>query len=424
MTASDTEINTQIVEHLFRHQSGKMSAILTRLFGFQNESIIEDIIQESFIAALKVWGMKGVPENPEAWLMTVAKNKLINELNRQKRQAEKRAGLHSEHTLEDVEELFLDHEIRDSQLRVLFACCDPHLKPRVQIMLTLKVLSGFGNKEIANALLMTPTAVKKAIYRARSELGVVYKQPDIPFVKEASKRLDTVLKVLYLMFNEGYKVSVAEQLTNEDLCLESVRLTALLLRLPEIEKAKIYALLALMYLTLARFPSRQNAEGEIVDIEFQDRSLWDRELMNQGFYFFKRSRTGGELSSYHLESAIAATHCSADGYEKTNWKRILECYQRLLDIKDTFQIRVNHSFAIGMSQRPEKGLELLRKLEEYPGDRMLLYSAMGRLNEQLKDFEKARSYYLIAMDHSIKVLDKDFLGQRVEACQHKNIHSN
>ncbi|RNC84401.1 MAG: sigma-70 family RNA polymerase sigma factor [Balneola sp.] len=426
MEKTEPHTASNIVEHLFRHQSGKMSAILTRIFGFKNVDLIEDIIQETFLSAIKTWGLKGEPENPEAWLMLVAKNKIINELNRKKRHAEKREKIHFEQAEEEIDELFLDHEIKDSQLRLLFACCHPDLKPKAQIMLTLKVMSGFGDKEIANALLMQPEAVKKTIFRAKQQLKEKHDTIGIPFLSAVTGRLDIVLTIIYLMFNEGYKTTRGDQVINEELCYEAIRLSLLLVEVKNIDQGKIYALLSLMYFSLARFPSRVNSLGEMIEIGEQDRSKWDQELIEMGLHFLKKSRQSSELSRYHLESTIASIHCTSDSMETTDWNVILYCYQKLLVLNDSFVVRLNHAIALSRVEGFQKGVEILKQMEEHSKSsrRSLLYAAIAEMNMQLGKYDIAKSYYQVALDQSDVNSDRAFIGKKILECDKKNIQNN
>lgn len=426
MANKEAHISSKVVEHLFRQQSGKMSAILTRIFGFQNTDLVEDIIQETFLSAIKTWGMKGEPENPEAWLMLVAKNKIINELSKRKRHAEKREKIHYEEAEEKIDELFLDHEIKDSQLRLLFACCHPSLKLKAQIMLTLKVLLGFGDNEIANALLMNPAAVKKGIFRAKQQLKAQHASIGIPFLSEVSNRIEAVLTIIYLIFNEGYKTTSGTEVINEELCYEAIRLAYLVLDIPNVESGRVYALLALMYLTLTRFPSRVNSLGEVIEIEFQDRSKWDKDLLDVGLHFLKKSRQSSELSRYHIESTIASVHCSAEKYEDTDWDTILYCYEKLLHIDNSFMIRLNHAIASGRAKGFEGGLVLLKDLEKDSSakKRSLLYAAIAEMNMRLGQYEIAKSYYQVALDLSKTDSDKSFISKKILACDTNNISNN
>ncbi len=403
-----------------------MSAILIRIFGFNNSDLVEDIIQETFLSAMKVWAMKGEPENPEAWLMLVAKNKIINELNRKKRQSEKREMIHYQEAEEKIEELFLDHEIKDSQLRVLFGCCHPELIQKTQIMLTLKVLSGFGDREIASALLMTPEAVKKAIYRARKQLQRYQDSIGIPFLSEVSERFETVLMVVYLIFNEGYKTTSGKAVINEDLCYEAIRLAFLLVEMKGVESGKVYALLSLMYLSLARFPSRVNELGEMIGIEDQDRTKWNKDLIDAGVHLLQRSRESTQLSKYHLEATIAGVHCAAESYEKTDWRTIVFCYEKLMEMDKSYLIAINHAIAVSKLKGPEAGLTELKALgDQIPKENnSLLFAAIAEMNMQLRNYEVSRSYYQVALDQAKKDSDKVFLTRKVMECDKKNFSRN
>ncbi|MDX1641589.1 MAG: sigma-70 family RNA polymerase sigma factor, partial [Balneolaceae bacterium] len=280
MDRSAPHTANNLVDHLFRTESGKMTAILTRIFGFRHSNLVEDIIQETFLSALKTWPLKGQPDNPSAWLMQVAKNKAINTLKRKSRLEE----LDTNHLEEfhQINQLFLDHEIKDSLLRMLFACCYPELPERTQILLILKTLCGFSNAEIASALLMSAGAVKKAVYRAKKEIQNKYERMSVPAVRDAKKNLDTVYTVIYLMFSEGYKQSFGANVINEDLCFEAARLTTLLLEISDVNHGKTHALLSLIYFGMARFPARMGTNGEIIDLKLQNRSFWDKNYLNAG----------------------------------------------------------------------------------------------------------------------------------------------
>ena len=403
-----------------------MSAILTRIFGFQHSEVVEDIIQDTFLTAMKTWGIKGEPDNPEAWLMMVAKNKLINELKRIRRHAEKNEQARLEKAEGQLDELFLDHEIKDSQLRVLFACCDPVLKPGVQIMLTLKVLSGFSDTEIASALLMKPEAVKKSIYRAKQQLRVIHgDRMGVPFQDEIIDRMDTVLTIIYLLFNEGYKRTHSDEVISEDLCFEAYRLAGLLLGMKGTDEGKVHALLALMLFSMARFKARLDHAGEMIDLQKQDRSLWDRELINMGIHHMKQSRSSTRLSKYHLESSIAAIHSAARSYEETGWDGIVECYRQLLKMEDSEVIRLNYAIALSKLEGPEAGLKELEKLDEHKGaKKALLYASKAEMHRSMGLYEKAKSYYQVALDYSKTDADRAFIRKKILECDTRNLNAN
>jgi|TARA_R100000541_G_scaffold58778_1_gene70564 RNA polymerase sigma factor (sigma-70 family) len=421
-----TYSDSKNIEHLFRQQSGKMFSILIRLFGFENSSLIEDIIQETFLSAMKTWSAKGVPENPEAWLMQVSKNKLINDLKKKSNRARLNEQYAGERLEEKVEELYLDKEIKDSQLRVLFACCNPFLSKKEQIMLTLKILSGFNNTEIANALLSTPEAVKKAIYRAKSSLLKQQVNLNTPHIHEAAQRIDMVHRIIYLIFNEGYKSTSGNEVINEDLCFEASRLAVLVSSIKGNHQPETYALLALIYFSMARFPSRLNADGEMIELELQDRTKWDKKLIQAATAFLAKSRNTGTITSYHLEATISSIHCMAESFESTDWESITVCYDKLLELEDNPVIRINRAIAISKWKGPELGAKQLDKIENIISKpiKQLFYAAKAAMFFQEKKYEMAKTYYQVAMDHSKHEMDKKFLAKKIQLCNTNNIGLN
>ncbi|HMH32554.1 MAG TPA: sigma-70 family RNA polymerase sigma factor, partial [Puia sp.] len=319
---SDTN---KLVDHLFRHEAGKMIAILTRLFGLHQLQLAEDVVQEAFLKAAQTWTYESIPRNPSAWLMQVAKNKAIDivrhgqyatqyskELARQLEQA-------TEFT---VEEFFHENEIADSQLQMIFACCHPSLSADDQLAFTLKTVSGFGVAEIAKALLTGEAVIQKRLYRARQFLRDQHIQLEIPAGQALNARLETVYTVLYLIFNEGYNSIKTDELIRKDLCAESMRLCKLLSEHRCGQRPMTYALLSLMCFQASRFESRVDEDNSIILLQQQDRNKWDKQLIALGYQFLSQSSFGDELSIYHIESAIAAEHCLAPSFEATNWKRM------------------------------------------------------------------------------------------------------
>ena len=404
-----------------------MTAILIRLFGFSNAELAEDIVQETFITAMKNWPIKGKPENPSAWLMQVAKNKAINVVRREKLIRDKATTLLKE-TQDEVaiEELFQLQEIKDSQLSMLFTCCYPEIKEREQLMLILKILGGFSNDEIGSALLMKPEAVKKAIYRAKKEIKNHYRQlPDLSR-EETHKRVDTVLKAIYLLFNEGYKTSFAEKLIDIDLCYTALRLAQLMLELQSIGSGKIHALLALIYFQAARFPARLDKESGFLDLKDQDRSEWDQVLINKGFHHLRKSRESKELSRYHLESAIASVHVRANTFEETDWKMISSCYEKLMMIEPSPIIELNYVIALSYLKGVEFGLKKLDKIQlsEIQDKQHFLWAARAEMKARLGEFGLAGSYYRVACDLATSKMDQKYLRQKMEECDLKNLSKN
>ncbi len=405
------------MEHLFRQQSGKMFSVLAGLFGFDNSSLIEDIIQETFLAAMKTWRAKGAPENPEAWLLQVAKNKLINELKKRSNRARLNEVFAAEKIEDKVEELFLEEKIKDSQLRALFTCCNPVLNSKEQIMLTLKILSGFNDKEIAAALLSTPQAIKKAIYRTKKLLRANH----IDFTTDLTEsdiqeRVEMVQTIIYLIFNEGYKQTIGENLVNENLCYEASRLAVLISEIEGEHQSKTFSLIALIYFSISRFSSRTDESGSMVDLQIQDRSKWDAELMEVGAYFLKKSRDTNTLSKYHLEATIASLHCMAASFEETDWESIAYCYKKLHKIQPNNIVQINYAIALSHFRGPEAGLIELEKIKDDIKKplKSLFYAAKADILFRSDKTDLALSYYKVALDSTENIFDKKFISNHIE----------
>jgi len=403
-----------------------MFSILIRLFGFDNSSLIEDIIQETFLAAMKTWSIKGVPEQPEAWLMQVSKNKLINELKKRNNRTRLNEQFAGEKLEEKVDELFLDKEIKDSQLRALFACCNPFLNKKEQIMLTLKILSGFNDSEIANALLSSSEAVKKAIYRAKKSLQEQEIDLNAPFIHEIKDRIETIHTIIYLIFNEGYKQTSGNSVINEDLCFEASRLAVLVSSIDGDHQPESYALLALIYFSMARFPARLNTNGEMIELETQDRSLWDKEMIYAATSLLAKSRNTKRISAYHLEATISSIHCMAKNFDATDWESITMCYQNLITIDNNPVAQINYAIALSKWKGPESGLNKLEEIEEKTSKpiKHLFYTAKAAMLFDNKQYGKAKSYYQVAYDLSKNEMDKKFLSKKIQLCDREGLNMN
>lgn len=358
----------ELVDHLFRHYSGQMVSVLVRLFGFEKIDLIEDAIQDSLVCALKQWAYKGVPDNPRAWLIEVSKNRIIDRLRRQK---------NFEIPAEDLEEAFsflqifepadsirFANEVGENLLRMMFTCCHPAISPDSQVALTLKTVSGFSRSEIAHTFLSQEEAIAKMLRRAKQKLQKLKVKLEMPEPAKLSKRLDSVLKVLYLIFNEGYSVSKGENLIRTDLCHEAIRLGCLLANHPLTNLPKTHALLALFFFQAARLTTRLDENGDILLLSEQNRLLWDRKMINQGLHHFRKSAAGEELSDYHLEAEIASFHTLAKDYESTEWANILNCYESLLKRRNSPVVALNKVIALVKVEDEEKGLEELNKFQK------------------------------------------------------------
>jgi RNA polymerase sigma factor (sigma-70 family) len=408
----------KLVEHLFRTQAGKLVATLTRIFGTAHIQLAEDIVQETLISALNNWSTKEIPDNPSAWLMQVAKRKTLNELRRIKL-AERSASNFTSFGESDfqIDDFFMNEEIKDSQLRMIFTCCHASLNTESQITLILKTLCGFGVKEVANALLTSESTINKRLYRAKASI----RQSDVPFVvpmgNELEKQLPTVCLALYLMFNEGYNTSNSQNIIKKDLCLEAIRLTKLLADQLENEKS-LYALLALMCFHTARFDARIDHYGALIIFEDQNRDLWNKELINAGVYYLHKSSNSEHLTNYHLEAGIAAEHCLAKSFDQTNWKSIFEQYTILYKLKSSPVIALNLAIIKSKLEGEEASLLLLEELanREELQNYYLLPATQGIFYMKLKQYFKAEQYLKKAVNLTNSPMEISFLKRKIGEC--------
>ena len=409
-----------LVEHLFRTTAGKMVAALTRLFGTSHIQLAEDIVQDTLITAINHWSTDKVPEQPEAWLWQVAKRKALNEMQRKKMILRHHQGglAPSESYNQEIDTIFLSHEIADSQLRMIFTCCHPSLNTASQIALTLKTLCGFGVKEVARALLSTPSTINKRLYRAKQKI----QQSEIPFIipsgKDLEPRLDAVCLSLYLLFNEGYNASTGNQLIQKELCLEAMRLTKVLVdHFPE--QDTLSALLALMCFHSARFDARLDDKGAIIIFEEQDRSKWNRALITEGILYLNRSTRGKKLSAYHLEAGIAAEHCLANSFAATNWASIKKQYQLLYRLKPNPVISLNLAIIESQLNGKRASLQTLSHLAE-TGDLAnyyLLPATQGIFSFHLQEYQQAIVFLEQALPLTHSASEIAFIQQKIQECR-------
>ncbi len=415
----EQQVNQQ-VGHLFRHEAGKMAAVLTRLLGFQRFDLAQDIVQDTLLKAMSVWKLKGIPENPSAWLYTVAKRKAIDWLRQQKLHesihVEISLALQSEWTLSPtVNQLFLENEIEDSQLRMIFACCHPSIPYESQIALTLKTLCGLSISEIAQSFLTNEETITKRLYRAREKIREENISLEAPAPATLPGRLDAALHTVYLLFNEGYNSSHPDQLIRDDLCEEAIRLCLLLTKNALTDLPKTRALLALMCFQASRGDSRLNSDGNIVLLKDQDRSKWNNALIAKAKYYLEQSAEGDTISEYHLEAMIASCHAEALSFEKTNWKLIYGLYSTLLEIKSSPIIEMNKAIALGYMNSFHDGLEALKKIKGLDQSH-LYHSALGDFYFKAGNKNDALLSYKLATVLTHSNIDKQLLMQKIEAC--------
>ena len=419
MNPPSSESTQQLVDHLFRHEAGKMIAVLTRIFGISNLELVEDTVQETFLKALQVWKYRQVPDNPSAWLMQVARNHTIDLIRKQQRQAglsaevSERLGSSTENA---IQHFFLDTEIADSQLRMIFICCHPALNPEDQVALTLKTVSGFGVQEIARALLSTETAIQKRIYRAREFIRERSISFEIPVGPALSARLETVYTVLYLLFNEGYNSIKADELIRYDLCAEAMRLCKLLTEHKVGVQPSTHALLSLMCFQASRFNSRIGEDNIIILLQHQDRSKWDHELIRMGYHYLNLSSTGEHLSVYHIESAIAAEHCLSPDFASTNWESLLRLYDYLLEHKRTPVVQLNRAIVLAQVVDVHRAIDTIQDIPHIAGllEHHYIYSAvLGDMYGRIGNDAEARRLLQKAHYLTSSLAEKKLLQEKL-----------
>ncbi|MBD1363827.1 RNA polymerase subunit sigma [Mucilaginibacter sp. ZT4R22] len=354
----------EIIPHLFRTEFRKITAVLCKRFGMENVNVAEDIASETFLSALETWPYKGLPENPTAWLYTVAKNKAKNMLARNEVFHNKITPFVQAETPEGQQpDIDLSPEnIADSQLQMLFAICHPAIPPEAQIGLALRILCGFGIDEIATAFLSNKETINKRLYRAKEKLRAEKVTMEFPPESEIAGRLQPVLTTLYLLFNEGYYSESRDEVLRNDLCLEAMRLTQMLIAYPPTNLPNVNALLALMCFHASRFESRRGDKGQMVLYHDQDEALWNRELIAKGIWHLNTAATGDKLSKYHIEASIAYWHTiKEDTPEK--WENILQLFNHLLVLEYSPVAALNRTYALAKVRGTDVAIIEAEKLQ-------------------------------------------------------------
>ncbi len=418
--ASHSPEVTRLVDHLFRREAGRLVAILTRYFGIEHLHLAEDVVQDALLKAMQTWPFTGVPQNPSAWLLQTAKNRALDHTRRGALWRGKQPELSP--LVEDCLQSALaapapqfDDEIRDSQLRMMFACCHPGLPSEAQVALTLKTLCGFGEREIAAAFLATDAAVTKRLVRARQFLREHGVAVELPPALELAPRTGAVLQALYLLFNEGYKASQGDSLLRTDLCTEAIRLGGLLVLHPAGDRPETHALLALMHLNAARLPARVDDGGNILLLAEQDRSKWDQAAIRRGLVHLGASGSGAALTRYHLEAGIAACHCLAPAFTATNWRQIIELYDRLLEMDRSPVVALNRAVALAQADGPAAGLRALDAIEDRAAleNYHLFHSVTGQLRLEAEEVDAARASFRRGLELAALPAERALLEKRL-----------
>ena len=401
----------ELIPHLFRTEYRKITSVLCKAFGMAYIETAEDIASETFLLASETWGIKGLPENPVAWLYTVAKNKAKNALKREDL-FNKKIAPEIKNSADIAEETEIDlsaQNITDSQLQMMFAVCHPSIAQEAQVGLALRILCGFSISEIAYAFLTNKEVINKRLYRAKEKLRTENVQVEFPTNSEINKRLEAVMTTLYLLFNEGYYSAHDDAIIRRDLCAEAMRLTHLLLENPSTNLPPVNALFALMSFQASRFEARSGKNGEVILYEDQDENLWDQEVISQGKHYLDIAFRDSTITRYHLEAGIACCHTQkTDTVEK--WEHILQLYNRLLVTEYSPIAALNRTYALSKARGKAEAITEAEKLQL--NDNRFYHSLLGELYRDI-DNQKAIAHFEAAVGLTQSEADKAVLMKKI-----------
>jgi RNA polymerase sigma-70 factor (ECF subfamily) len=412
----------KILDDLYRTESRRVLATLIRLLG--DFELAEDAMHEAFSAAMEQWQTEGVPKNPRAWLVSAGRFKAIDQIRRRAKFCaigpSASGGETSFEPLAEqiadslgIEDDFDDEKIEDDRLRLIFTCCHPALAPEARTALTLREVCGLTTEEIARAFLTTPSTLAQRIVRAKAKIREARIPYQVPAKEDLPERLDTVLQVIYLIFNEGYSASSGKSLTRSDLSNEAIRLCRLLLEL--LPEPEVMGLLALMLLHESRKSARTNSDGDLILLEDQNRSLWNHDMILEGVSFVEKALSSQSVGPYAIQAAISAVHAEAPTAAETDWPEIVGLYGILMQVNPSPVVELNRAVAVAMRDGPQDGLELIDEIlaRGELKDYHLVYSARAELCRRLGKSEEAKISYKRALSLAQQEPEKRFLERRL-----------
>jgi RNA polymerase sigma-70 factor (ECF subfamily) len=412
-----------LLEHFFRHEYGRLVALLTKQFGLKHLDLVEDMVQAALTEALQSWRTRGAPDEPAAWIYRVACNRVLDGLRRHSTAERLAHAMAVERFRQGTptsgdDDALLDSEIEDSQLRLIFACGHPVLPVESQIALTLKTLCGFSTAEVARGLLISEENAKKRITRAKQQLVEEGVCLEVPPADRLMERLETVHAVLYLLFNEGYAATESDQAIRRDFCAEAARLCHLLTWHAHCSTPATLALMALMLFHAARLDARLDQNGCLLLLEEQDRSRWDHALIKQAADFLTRSARGEAVTCYHLEAGIALYHCKARSFADTDWPTILRHYDLLLRLQRSPIYLLNRAIALAQVEGPQAGIHAMAEIRDHPQLQgyHLLDATLGELHRRAGDLPRAAEHFRAAWHKTRSGQDRQLLERRLRMC--------
>jgi len=402
-----------LLARLSRQETGRLTGALARKLGAGSLSFAEDCVQEAFLAALQTWPQRGLPDNPVAWLLTSAHNKGVDRLRRHAMQGALEPRVSD--WMQALHRTPADMLVGDEELQLISMCSDPRLEDDARQVLALKCVCGFSVEEIARAFLAKPSAIAQRLVRAKARLkeGLVL---EVPASGAVADRMPSMLRTIYLLFNEGYAASGGEQLVRAEFCEEAIRLCRILLSHAQTSTSEVHALCALMLFQHARRESRVSPDGIAVPLEVQDRKVWDRAMIAEGFRQMTLAMTGDRLTSYHLEAGIASVHAAAPDFGATDWAQLGRYYDALLEVAPSPVVEINRAIAVAMHQGPEAGLQLLEPLraQTIVQNYLPFHLALGDLELRRGQRENARAAFTAALGLAMSEQERKLIAGKLQ----------